>query len=138
MQTTGGIELHRLFSAFPEGLPGLGLLLLRLTVSGTIVFLIDLFYLELVMTTVRGWVIGVVSLVASAMMILGFLTPVISGLIFIGGALFLILSPREMTSFLAVYLVVLSFAAILLGPGAYSIDARLFGLREIIISKKDH
>jgi uncharacterized membrane protein YphA (DoxX/SURF4 family) len=33
----------------------------------------------------------------------------------------------------ALYLVVISIAITLLGPGAFSLDARLFGRREIII-----
>lgn len=77
-----------------------------------------------------------VSIVFSATMISGFLTPVISALIFIGGILFLIMSPREMNSFYVIYLIILSLVIMLLGPGAYSIDARLFGRREIILSKK--
>jgi len=129
--------LQRLFSTFPEGLPGLGLLFLRLTVAGTILFLTFFFFFDLVRSTFRGWLIGAVSIVFSATMILGFLTPVISALIFIGGILFLILSIIEMNSFFTIYLIILSFVIILLGPGAYSIDARLFGRREIILSKKN-
>jgi uncharacterized membrane protein YphA (DoxX/SURF4 family) len=130
-------KLQRLFSTFPEGLSGLGLLFLRLTVAGTILFLTFFFFSHLVRETFRGWLIAAVSIVFSAAMISGFLTPVISALIFIGGILFLILSPGEMNSFFMIYLVILSLVIILLGPGAYSIDARLFGRREIILSKKN-
>jgi len=109
----------------------LGLLILRLTVAATIQFLTFFFFSELVRSTFRGWLISVVSIVFSATMISGFLTPVISTLIFIGGVLFLILSPTN--SFFVIYLIILSFVIVLLGPGAYSIDARLFGRREIKI-----
>jgi uncharacterized membrane protein YphA (DoxX/SURF4 family) len=115
----------------------LGLLILRLTVAGTIQFLTNFFFFDLIRSTFRGWLIGAVSIVFSATIISGFLTPVISALIFISGILFLILSSREMNSFFVIYLIILSFVIILLGPGAYSIDARLFGRREIILSKKN-
>jgi uncharacterized membrane protein YphA (DoxX/SURF4 family) len=36
----------------------------------------------------------------------------------------------------ALYLVVISIAITLLGPGAFSLDARLFGRREIFIPKR--
>lgn len=114
----------------------MGLLILRLTVAGTIQFLTFVSFFEPINSTFRGWLIGAVSIVFSATMISGFLTPVISALIFIGGTLFLILSPREINSLLVIYLIILSFVIILLGPGAYSIDAKLFGRREIILSKK--
>lgn len=114
----------------------MGLLILRLTVAGTIQVLTFHFFFELISSTFRGWLIGAVSIVFSATMISGFLTPVISALILIGGTLFLMLSPGEIDSLFVIYLVILSFVMILLGPGAYSIDARLFGRREIILSKK--
>ena len=115
----------------------MGLLILRLTVAGTIQFLTFYFLFDLISSTFRGWLIGAVSMVFSATMISGFLTPIISALILIGGTLFLILSPGEMNSLFVIYLIILSFVIILLGPGAYSVDARLFGRREIILSKKN-
>ena len=115
----------------------MGLLILRLTAAGTIQFLIFLFFFDLVRSTFRGWLIAAVLIVFSAILISGFLTPVISALIFAGAILFLILSPREMNSLFVIYLIILSFVIILLGPGAYSIDARLFGRREIVLAKKN-
>jgi len=111
----------------------LGLLILRLTITGTIQLLTFFFFVDLIGSTFRGWLIGAVSIFFSAAMISGFLTPVIGALTFIGGILFLILSSRETNSFFVIYLIILSFVIILLGPGAYSIDARLFGRREIKI-----
>lgn len=130
------LKLQRLFSTFPEGLPGLGLLILRLTVAGTILFLPLFFFFEPIKSTYRGWLIGAVSIVLSATMISGFLTPVVSALISSCGILFLTLSARETGLSFVIYLIILSFVILLLGPGAYSIDARLFGRREIILSKK--
>jgi hypothetical protein len=129
-QNSGG-NLQRLFTTFPGGLPGLGLLLLRLTVAGTVLFLTFVPFFDLVSSTFRGWLIGAVSIVFSATMISGLLTPVIGSLVFIGGILFLLLAQRETNSAVVIYLIALSFVIILLGPGAYSLDAWLFGRREI-------
>lgn len=131
------LKLQRFFSTFPEGSPGLGLLILRLTVAGTIQFLHLFFFFDLINSTFRGWLIGALSVVFSATMISGFFTPVVSALISIGGILFLILSPRGTGSSFVVYLIILSLVILLLGPGAYSVDARLFGRREIVLSKND-
>lgn len=114
----------------------MGLLILRLTVAATILFLPFVFFFDLIKSTFRGWLIGVVSIIFSATMISGFVTPLVSALVSIGGILFLTLSPREDGFSFVVYLIVLSIVILLLGPGAYSIDARLFGRREIIFSKK--
>jgi len=111
----------------------LGLLFLRLTVAGTIQFLSLFSFFHLINATFRGWILGSISIAFSAAMISGFLTPVISALIFIGGILFLILSPNKPNSLFVIYLIILSLTLILLGPGAYSIDSRLFGRREIKI-----
>lgn len=114
----------------------MGLLILRLTIAGTIKFLTLSLYYTLIESTFRGWLIGVVSLVASAIMIAGFLTPLISVLILISGVLFLILSPRGIDFFFVIYLILLSLSILFLGPGAYSVDAKLFGRREIILAKE--
>ena len=87
--------------------------------------------------TFRGWLIFAVSIVFSASMISGFLTPVIGSLIFVSGILFIIVSQRDASFFFVTHLTILSFVTTLLGPGAYSIDARLFGRREIILPKKN-
>lgn len=116
----------------------MGLLILRLTVGAAIQFLPFFYFFDLTRSTFRGWLIGAAAIVFTATMISGFLTPVVSAMIFIAGILLLILSPREMDFlFLVVHLIVLSFVIILLGPGAYSIDARLFGRREIILAKEN-
>ena len=111
--------------------------MLRFIVAGTLLFYTFVSLSNLVRSTFHGWLIGVISLIFSATMASGFLTPVISALIFIAGILFLILSPGERWSALVIYLVVLSLVTALLGPGAYSIDANIFGRREIILSKKN-
>ena len=114
----------------------MGLVILRLTVAGTILILPLFFFFDLIKSSFRGWVIGAVSIALSAAIVSGLFTRVVSAFISAGGILFLLLSPREIGFSFVGYLIILSFVILLLGPGAYSIDARLFGRREIILSNQ--
>jgi uncharacterized membrane protein YphA (DoxX/SURF4 family) len=83
--------------------------------------------------------VAALALTAGASLLAGFLTPIAGALVALGGvgnalSWFPPPSPNLFDSLLAVVLVVIVAAAIVfLGPGALSIDARLFGRREIVI-----
>ena len=109
---------------------------MRLTVAASIVILAFFSLSDLVDSTFRGWLAGALAVVFAAAMIVGFLTPVIGSLTFVGGTAFLLLSPPQVNSFVLIYLIILSLLTMLFGPGAYSVDARLFGRREIILEKR--
>jgi len=89
-----------------------------------------------------GWslAIGLVAAVSGASLLIGFLTPlgVLAGLVAIGLAL---VWPSPACRALpngklaALLLAVFTAAVALLGPGAISLDARLFGRREINIPR---
>jgi uncharacterized membrane protein YphA (DoxX/SURF4 family) len=86
-----------------------------------------------------NWAIGSLGIVVGLALIAGFLTP-ISGAVASLGSLAAgvswLLTSSENTYDKAIsdlYLFVISIAITLLGPGAFSLDARLFGRREIII-----
>jgi uncharacterized membrane protein YphA (DoxX/SURF4 family) len=72
-------------------------------------------------------------------MLFGILTPLvscISALTNVRGAVLTLFFPHRDATGSAVaagYIAVISIALLLLGPGAVSVDARLFGRREIII-----
>jgi hypothetical protein len=114
-----------MFSSFPGGGPGIGLLLLRVLLGGLAI-------LQGVNSLTGGtlW-FGVYALVTGALLLAGFLTPYAAALI---GLAALDLAFTQ-TKWQPVSAFVVSIAIALLGPGAYSLDARLFGRREIIIPR---
>jgi len=91
--------------------------------------------------TLRTSLIGVLGISSGASLILGFLTPVGGSLVGLG-AIGAVLSwfpppvPNSIHGTLpAIFVAVVAAAVVCLGPGALSVDARLFGRREIIIPR---
>ena len=133
------MQLHRLFSAFPGGFPGVGLLLLRVVVAATLVGHGILCLQSSDRVTLVVSVSTALLLLSGGCLLIGFLTPILSllaGLECLGIACswfpFQLLSPFESKLALAP-LIAMSAAIALLGPGAFSLDARLFGWKEIVI-----
>jgi uncharacterized membrane protein YphA (DoxX/SURF4 family) len=78
-----------------------------------------------------GWSIIALLLASAACLLLGFVTPVAAVLIgFTSLGLALRTTPYPIQE---LEIVVLAIVIALLGPGAFSIDARMFGRREILI-----
>lgn len=88
------------------------------------------------------WVAGLVGLVAGAALLIGVLTPIAGvvgslGAIGIGFSILAAPSPNLFDQKLtAVLAAIIAAAVVFLGPGAFSLDARLFGRREIIIPSR--
>ena len=123
--------MQKLFSAFPGGWPGLGLLLLRALVGVTLIAQI-VAYVGSTKLSVLGWVVAALVLIIASCLLVGFMTPVAA--IVIGlGAIALAASNVLDTNQTLLNMIVLTTAIALLGPGAFSIDARMFGRREILI-----
>jgi uncharacterized membrane protein YphA (DoxX/SURF4 family) len=82
---------------------------------------------------ILSWTTGSLEMLVGTALLIGFMTP-IAGASAIGVSWFLTAGedPHD-RAVAAIYLVVISIAITLLGPGAFSLDARLFGRREIII-----
>jgi putative oxidoreductase len=123
--------LQRLFSMFPNGLPGAGLLLLRLVSSFIII--------TGAITTIAGapsaptLTLQSIAILAALLLLVGLWTP-IAGLAILVVELSMALS-RTKDIENSVLLATLGAALAALGPGALSIDARLYGRKRIEISK---
>jgi uncharacterized membrane protein YphA (DoxX/SURF4 family) len=133
-------NLQKFFSTFPNGWPGIGLILLRFAIglSATIQGAYDLIAPS--GATAPTWVMGLAAIFVGAALLIGFLTPLAGAAAAIGNSTIGIsllvesgaIPPKACTE---AELVVMSIAVVLLGPGAFSLDAHLFGRREIIIPK---
>jgi len=116
----------------------MSLLLLRV-VFGMAVFTQGAFYLGGPNSTAATWSAGLLAIAAGVLLIMGFMTPIAGALVGLAGlGLAFSLLPLPVPNLWNSELVVIFGLAILLaivglGPGAFSVDARVFGRREIII-----
>lgn len=133
------MQLHRLFSAFPAGLPGVGLLLLRVVVGLALgghgfLCLLSADRMTLPVSLAAGLL-----LLSGILLLIGFLTPIFSLLsAFECLAIALSWSPFQLqptfdSKLVFIPIIVIAAAIALLGPGAFSLDARIFGWKEIVI-----
>lgn len=79
---------------------------------------------------VSGWLIKITILTGATLLLLGLFTPVVA---IVTGLISLALA---LLNFEHLELMVLAGVIALLGPGAFSIDSRLFGLREVFIPSR--
>ena len=119
--------VHRLFSMFPHGGPGLALLLLRFSVAAV-------FFMNAAnhtgLSSSRLLLAG--ALLISISLAIGFLTLFLSVIACLAAAANLLIGP-DPGNLIDVFSLLDAAALALLGPGAYSVDARLFGRRVIVV-----
>ena len=125
-----GCALQRLFSTFPDGWPGFGLLLLRLGIGIALIYFGAVRLLVEIPepTTVAQ---NLIAAAAGIFLLAGLWTPIIGTLAALdqmGIALSFQFSGQD-GKWICIFLAVLSASVAMLGPGAMSIDARLFGRR---------
>jgi uncharacterized membrane protein YphA (DoxX/SURF4 family) len=122
-----GYVLQRLFSTFADGWPGAGLLLQRLLLGGALIYcaissFTDTTRFEIAVPELLGAAAG-------ALIIAGFWTPV-TGII-VSAVQGWIAFSRPNGALMPIVLAVLGLSLAMIGPGAWSIDARLFGRKQI-------
>jgi len=132
-----GALVERFFFAFPAGWPGLGLLLAR-AVMGLAVLVQGGYYVRVPDATAAVWAVGLTAIFAAGLLLIGFLTPFAGSAVLLGAlgiwlSLIPACTPTVFDSRAAnVFALTILWAIIALGPGAFSVDARVFGRREII------
>jgi putative oxidoreductase len=119
--------LQRLFSTFPDGWPGIGLLLLRLGAGSALIGL------GIVDFTTRD----LLEVVGASVLVIGLWTP-LAGIFIAVDQLWVASSvaalPRA-DQWLHILIAILAAAIAMLGPGAWSIDARRFGRKRVDIDR---
>jgi uncharacterized membrane protein YphA (DoxX/SURF4 family) len=134
------MALQRTFSGFPTGYPGLALLLLRLVVGGAASSQACLLITANHGAVNTSVVVELLAVLAGLALILGLMTPIASILLAAGALLATLDSsvlahlPLFESGMARLEFIVMSVALIFLGPGGLSLDARLYGRREIQVN----
>jgi putative oxidoreductase len=124
--------MQRLFSTFPSSWPGGGLLLLRLTLA--LPTAADGLLMLLQMQSTWAAATAVVSIVTAALVLLGLWTPYTAAALGVAQ-----LSPLVFGGFpveIQLSRTAIAMSLVMLGPGAWSIDRRLFGRKRIDLPAK--
>jgi hypothetical protein len=115
---------------FPQGGPGVGLLLLRIAAAG--MFALNLMHPFNFSSSALRWFLVSFIFLISLGLLLGFLTAIITIIACVAAIANLVTADQP---FDVVYIIrLLTWAALFfLGPGAYSVDAKLFGLQVTVV-----
>jgi uncharacterized membrane protein YphA (DoxX/SURF4 family) len=125
--------VRRLFSTFARGWPGVGLLLLRVAAGGSLVARSIFVFLGNTPTVGTGFFQLFIA-TAGLLLVIGLWTPIAAT-----ATVFLELwriTSRHWDPASDILLCALALAIALLGPGAWSLDARLFGWKRIEINTR--
>jgi uncharacterized membrane protein YphA (DoxX/SURF4 family) len=132
-----GCNLQRLFSTFPDGWAGCGLLVLRL---GAGIALICFGMGDFLTATQQSIPVGrdLAAAIGGIFLLAGLWTPVVGSLLAINEVwtAFSRSFAQPEHRWIHILLAVLTGGVAMLGPGAWSIDARLFGRKRFDIGRR--
>ena len=125
-----GTHLQRLFSTFPDGWPGIGLLLLRLGISFRVIYIATA-GLSGKPADPATLTQSLIAAAAGLFLVAGLWTPIVGTLLVLDEVwiAFSLSLSHQADIAVPLFLAVLAASLAMLGPGAWSIDARLFGRR---------
>lgn len=124
--------MQRLFSTFANGLPGAGLLLQRLITGGVLVqcaitHCTQAAPIGMLAPQLTGFGAGI-------LLIIGLWTPIAGGVAAIAELWVLLAGAGD--PWIPILLAMLGTSLALIGPGAWSMDARLFGRKQISVAQR--
>lgn len=131
-----GRSVQRLFSTFPNSWPGIGLLLIRVCLS------LALFYFGFASLSLKPsepiiFAQKSIAVTGGFFLLAGLWTPAMGALIALNEILIALpfSSLQQGDTWIHVFLAVIAASVAMLGPGAWSIDARLFGRKRFDIDR---
>jgi len=115
---------------FPQGGPGVALLLLRISVVAFLIIIAVNYH-----GSHPGLVLAAVLLISVSLLI-GFVTPYLCAVAIVLVIGNMIINPNT-SSIISVIAIANAVALALLGPGAYSLDSKLFGRRVTVVRPRN-
>ena len=128
--------LQRLFSTFPNGWPGVGLLLLRSCLGIALIYF-GIAGLAADPSQPVAFAPNLLAAAGGVFLLTGLWTPVVAGLVALEETwkALSLYRPLGQSVLIHLFLAVLAVGLAMLGPGAWSIDARLFGRKRFVIDR---
>jgi len=118
--------MRRLFSTFAAGPPAVGLLVLRAAVGAALVA----HTIDVIASGASGEsILHLACAALGVLLVIGLWTPIAAALGVVDTMIIALSAPREWPFWLLVGAI--AFALALLGPGKWSVDARLFGWKRV-------
>ncbi|HXZ31990.1 MAG TPA: hypothetical protein VEH30_06890 [Terriglobales bacterium] len=136
--------MRRLYTTFPGGWPGLGLLLLRVATGVTLIVQSMAALASLRDGGIATLALYLLAIGSGGWLLLGLLTPISCTVAALSGlGITLLRFPKASSNFLdgnllSFDVIIMALSCTLIGPGAFSLDAHFFGRRKIVIPRSAH